>query len=45
MPAARLYLNLLGLRRTRSNEEIMGESEFKGMPNALVWADRWRAER
>ena len=52
MPAARLYLNLLGLRRIRSNEEIieqvidkiMGGSEFEGMPDALVWADRWQAK-
>ncbi len=24
-------------------EKIMGESEFKGRPNDLVWADKWQA--
>ena len=25
-------------------EKIMGESEFKGVPNDLVWADKWQAK-
>lgn len=24
-------------------DKIMGESEFKGTPNDLVWADKWQA--
>ena len=25
-------------------DKIMGESEFKGKPNGLVWADKWQAK-
>jgi beta-N-acetylhexosaminidase len=25
-------------------DKIMGESEFKGTPNDLVWADKWQAK-
>ncbi len=40
------YINSYGSTReivTQTIDKIMGESEFKGKPNELVWAGKWQA--
>ena len=48
VPMVKTYINAYGNTRTlirQTISKIMGESEFKGTYNELVWCDKWETRR
>jgi beta-N-acetylhexosaminidase len=48
VPMVKTYINAYGNTRTlirQTIQKIMGESEFKGQYNELVWCDKWETRR
>jgi beta-N-acetylhexosaminidase len=48
VPMVKTYINAYGNTRTlirQTIQKIMGESEFKGTYNELVWCDKWETRR
>lgn len=48
VPMVKTYINAYGNNRTlirQTIQKIMGESEFKGKYNELVWCDKWETRR
>jgi beta-N-acetylhexosaminidase len=45
VPMVKCYINAYNddeITITKTIDKIMGESEFKGTPNELVWCDKWQ---
>jgi beta-N-acetylhexosaminidase len=45
VPMVKCYINAYNddeITITKTIDKIMGESEFKGIPNELVWCDKWQ---
>ena len=47
VPMVKCYINAYNddeITITKTIDKIMGESEFKGTPNELVWCDKWQTK-